>query len=267
MNNVEKIASNADEKPVHSTTSTKISQTWLASHTGPIAQSMSSRGRRPRSLPPASRLQTPAPKSAPPKTAYIVTPISSTTATASALLTARRPRDGRRQGVVGPVRHVVLVLVRLAPPPRHRPQRDDQHRAQHDVERDHGDERHPDPAGLRDRVLRAHHVVDDPRLAPDLGHDPAALERHDRRQAGDGDRAQEPLRLRDVAPAPPDDAEPRAERDQHRADPDHRVERPVQHRVGGRPVVGRDGVEPGHLRARAPARRGTSRTRGSRSRP
>ncbi len=91
MNNVEKIASNADEKPVHRTTSTKISHTWLASHTGPIAQSMSSRGRRPASLPPASRLQTPAPKSAPPKTAYIVTPMSRTTATASALLTARRP--------------------------------------------------------------------------------------------------------------------------------------------------------------------------------
>ena len=28
-----------------------------------------------------------------------------------------------------------------------------------------------------------------------------------------------------------------AERDQHRADPDHRVEGPVQHRVGRRPVV------------------------------
>ena len=74
MNSVEKIASNADEKPVHSTTRTKISQTWLASHTGPIAQSMSSRGRRPASGPPASRLHRPAPKSAPPKTAYIVTP-------------------------------------------------------------------------------------------------------------------------------------------------------------------------------------------------
>ena len=84
MNSVEKIASNADEKPVQSTTSTKISQTWLASQTGPIAQSISSRGRRPRSPPPASRLHSPAPKSAPPKTAYIVTPIQRTTATASA---------------------------------------------------------------------------------------------------------------------------------------------------------------------------------------
>ena len=35
MKSVEKIASNADEKPVQSTTSTKISHTWLASQTGP----------------------------------------------------------------------------------------------------------------------------------------------------------------------------------------------------------------------------------------
>ena len=75
MNSVEKIDSNADGKPVHRTTRTKISHTWFASHTGPIAQSINSRGRRPRSPPPASRLQSPAPKSAPPKIAYIVTPI------------------------------------------------------------------------------------------------------------------------------------------------------------------------------------------------
>ena len=67
MNSVEKIASNAVENAVHSTTSTKISQTWLASQTGPIAQSTSSRARRPRSPRPATRLQNPAPKSAPPK--------------------------------------------------------------------------------------------------------------------------------------------------------------------------------------------------------
>ena len=69
MKSVEKIASNAEENPVHSTTRTKISQTWLASHTGPIAQSIRSRTRRPRPERPASRLQNPAPKSAPPNTA------------------------------------------------------------------------------------------------------------------------------------------------------------------------------------------------------
>ena len=98
MNSVEKMASNAAENAVQSTTSTNTSQTWLASQTGPIAQSISSRGRRPRDPPPASRLHSPAPKSAPPKTAYIVTPIQSTTATASALLTPVPPssRSGRR---------------------------------------------------------------------------------------------------------------------------------------------------------------------------
>ena len=88
MNSVEKMASKADGKPVQRTTSTKISQTWFASHTGPIAQSISARGRRPRSPPPASRLQKPAPKSAPPKTAYIVMPTTRMTATAFARVIA-----------------------------------------------------------------------------------------------------------------------------------------------------------------------------------
>ena len=39
------------------------------SHTGPIDRSITSRGRRPRAAPPASRSQMPAPKSAPPKMA------------------------------------------------------------------------------------------------------------------------------------------------------------------------------------------------------
>ena len=69
MNSVEKMAANASENAVQSTTSTKISHTWFASQTGPIAQPTSSRGRLPRSPPPATRLQKPAPKSAPPKTA------------------------------------------------------------------------------------------------------------------------------------------------------------------------------------------------------
>ena len=45
MNRVEKIAAKAAENAVQSTTSTKISQTWLASQTGPIAQSISPRAR------------------------------------------------------------------------------------------------------------------------------------------------------------------------------------------------------------------------------
>ena len=49
MNSVDMTDSKATEKPVHSTTSTKISQTWLASQTGPMARSISARARRPRS--------------------------------------------------------------------------------------------------------------------------------------------------------------------------------------------------------------------------
>ena len=68
-NSVSVIDANASGKPVHSTTRQKISQTWLASHTGPIEWAMTARGRAPRSAPPAMRSQNPAPKSAPPNTA------------------------------------------------------------------------------------------------------------------------------------------------------------------------------------------------------
>jgi hypothetical protein len=55
----------ASGKAVHSTTSTKISQTWLASHTGAIERWTIPRTGPPRSAPPAVRSQKPAPKSAP----------------------------------------------------------------------------------------------------------------------------------------------------------------------------------------------------------
>lgn len=48
-------------KPVHMRMKTKISQTLLASQTGAMAWSISQRGRSPRSAPPASRSQNPAP--------------------------------------------------------------------------------------------------------------------------------------------------------------------------------------------------------------
>ena len=68
-NSVKVIDAKASENPVHSTTRQKINQTWLASHTGPIEWSITSRGRSPAAGPPATRSQNPAPKSAPPKTA------------------------------------------------------------------------------------------------------------------------------------------------------------------------------------------------------
>ena len=60
---------NATGNAVHTITSTKMSQTWLASHTGLIDRWTMPRTRPPRSAPPAVRSQNPPPKSAPPSTA------------------------------------------------------------------------------------------------------------------------------------------------------------------------------------------------------
>ena len=210
MNSVEKIASNADGKPVQSTTSTKISQTWLASQTGPIAQSISSRGRRPRSPPPASRLQRPAPKSAPPKTAYIVAPIHEDDGD-GVRAAHREPLRGDSRGrrpCPGRTARRRRPAVLAPPAPRHRPQRDDQRRAERGVERHDRGERDPDAACVRDRVRRAHDVVDDPRLAPDLGHDPAALQRDHRGHAGDARPRGGTSATAGSPLAPPADAEP-----------------------------------------------------------
>ena len=81
----------ASGNDVHKITKMKINQTWLASHTGPIERSIMSRGCLPFSAPPAIKSQRPAPKSAPPKTAYATTASSSTTATA--VLTRPPPRS------------------------------------------------------------------------------------------------------------------------------------------------------------------------------
>src|SRR3954452_1945743 len=89
------IAENALGNPVHSTTRTKINQTWLASQTGPIERSICARTFVPRSPLPASKSQTPAPKSAPPKMAYRVTPVQRMAAQTSAVLMLMPP-DYRR---------------------------------------------------------------------------------------------------------------------------------------------------------------------------
>ena len=66
---VEKIEPKATGNAVQVITSTKISHTWLASHTGLIERWIMPRTRPPRASPPAVRSQKPAPKSAPPSTA------------------------------------------------------------------------------------------------------------------------------------------------------------------------------------------------------
>ena len=68
-NSVRVIDAYASGKDVQSTTKTKINHTWFASHTGAIEWSITARGRPPRCVPPATRSQNPAPKSAPPKMA------------------------------------------------------------------------------------------------------------------------------------------------------------------------------------------------------
>jgi hypothetical protein len=55
------MAPKATPKPVQHVTRRKTSQTWFASQMGVRAVSMSARGRRPRSRPPATRSQKPAP--------------------------------------------------------------------------------------------------------------------------------------------------------------------------------------------------------------
>ena len=72
---VEVIEPYATGYAVQATTSTKTSQTWLASQTGPIACLASSRIRRAPDEPPkASSVHSPAPKSAPASTVYAVIP-------------------------------------------------------------------------------------------------------------------------------------------------------------------------------------------------
>ena len=87
-NSVDMIAANAGGNAVQRITRSKISQVWFASQTGPIASAMSARGAAPRLAPPAARSQKPAPKSAPPKTAYAVRPSHRTTAVACSAVTA-----------------------------------------------------------------------------------------------------------------------------------------------------------------------------------
>src|SRR5262245_43870645 len=155
-NNVRVIDANASEKPVHSTTSTKISQTWLASHTGPIAWLTTVRGRAPARVPPATRSQNPAPKSAPPNSAYAVIPTMSTNATASAIACTRElgvaPRAGRNRAArrVGPVELEAVVL--LAEATAHDPQHEHQRDRDPDVQDRDREERDPD-AGVRRRAL------------------------------------------------------------------------------------------------------------------
>ncbi len=68
-NSVVKMRAKAPGKPVQSSTRAMISQTWLDSQTGPMERSIRRRAGAPAAAAPASRSQTPPPKSAPASTA------------------------------------------------------------------------------------------------------------------------------------------------------------------------------------------------------
>ena len=100
------MAANAGGNAVHSSTRMKISHTWLASQTGVIDSSISSRGRAPRSGPPATRSQIPPPKSAPPNSAYAARTTNRIAATAivsgDGFTTHPRPVPVAGRGGAGP---------------------------------------------------------------------------------------------------------------------------------------------------------------------
>ena len=106
---------------------------------------------------------------------------------------------------------------------------------------------HRDPAGARHRASAAHVPVDDPRLAPHLGRDPAGDQRDHRQRPGEHHGAVEPRRLGQPL------AGARARTATHTPSSassvpiaDHRLEREARD-VDRRPVARRDRVE-----ARAP---------------
>src|SRR5262249_30585515 len=126
--------------------------TWLASHTGPMDSSTKALGARPCPAPPAVRSQKPAPKSAPPNTAYKTTPANRITATD--VLTF--PAPGLPPGRSGPGRcapsRCGLGCGRtvghgdVLPPPPHRSQHIDGRRSHNGVDHQRGAEEQPDVA-------------------------------------------------------------------------------------------------------------------------
>src|SRR5215213_2092462 len=168
-----KSTANATGNAVKSTTTTRISQMWFTSQTGPIASKSFSRCSRARG-PEASAVQIPPPKSAPPKTAYMIRPRASTTAARfSSVSTAGLPAP-RRAG---------------ARRPRRPQQQPEQPRRQRQVDEHEGEEDRAH-AGLRRDALGDLEVPDDhPRLPPELGHHPARLERDEPERRCRDDRA------------------------------------------------------------------------------
>src|SRR5262245_10339233 len=151
-----------------------MSQTWFASQTGPIALCACSREARSRSPRSPSSCQNPAPKSAPASTAYAAKPIRIRTTGTSA-----RVKDGsrRRRLLVGGW----CLLERPGRKPAEQPGDCD---AEADVDEREGGVADRDALGARHCLRGAHDAIDDPRLAADLGGDPAGEQGDERERAG-----------------------------------------------------------------------------------
>ena len=206
---------------------------------------MSARGRSPRARRRRRRgPRSPAPKSAPPNTAYAVTPTNSTTA-AAVLMPSTASRARRLDGCARPVRHVVVVELDLrAEPPAHAAQHEDRRRRRRRCRAATTTRNVIQTPSFAGRgVLDLHVLADDPRLAPDLGDDPPRLHRDDRqrprpprRSAGTTCSCGMSRRNSQRQPVPD------GEQEQQRAEPDHHVPREVHrvHLASGRPLVGRE---------------------------
>ena len=144
--------------------------------------------------PPATRSQKPAPKSAPPKIAYIRIAanrmMGGRGAHPMALSLRRRPRS---VGSLGPYGTSSSVRSPSPEPAAHAAQDEDGRDTEPDVEEHDADERDPDPRVRGGGVLDLHLLVDDPGLTSDLADDPARFHGDDGEHPGGGGGPKEPL--------------------------------------------------------------------------
>src|SRR3990172_7202830 len=214
----------AGGKAVNSVTTTRISQTWFVSQTGPIARKIASRCCEARG-PPASAVQTPAPKSAPPNIVYAMSPSRTTPA-------ARFSGDTGR----------LLPSTGEGRTPESSQEQQAESRRQGNVDEQEQQEDVEDAVPRCGRVRRSHQMVDDPGLTSKLGDEPARLQGHESERSRRNDRQQQqPARIN--APLPQGQTpEPRCHKEHEHADADHSLKREVRN-AGVRDGVLREAVE------------------------
>ena len=219
----------ASGKQVHSSTQTKISHTWLASQTGAMAWSMTSRGRSPRLRPARHEVPEAGAEVGAAEDRVVVIAANRMRAAVVAIRAAPSAssadaRVARPDRLARPVRHVGLAgAVALPEAAAHLAQHQDRGDAEPDVEEDHADEGDPDPGVGGGGVLDLHLLVDDPGLAADLADDPARLHGDHGEHPGGGGGPEEPLALGHVSPEDPGRPPPQGEQEQQGAEADHQV--------------------------------------------